>query len=101
MHALRAADEAHRGDAVAESAQRIVRRFDNGRMIREAEVVVGAQIDHFAAVGEHDDRTLRGADEQLMLQKPRGVECSSLALESFTKFLEHCILEIIGVAARR
>ena len=101
MHALSAANEAHRCDAVAESGQRIVRRLQHGRMVCQTQIIIGAKIDHLAAIGEFDDRALGGADDQLALQKARGFECSSLPLESFTKFLEHCILETVGVAANQ
>ena len=46
---LRAADEPNRGKPVAESLQAIRRCLDNGRMIGQAQVIVGAEIDDFCA----------------------------------------------------
>ncbi len=74
MHGLRAADEAHRGDAVAIAGEALVCRFDNGRMVGQSQVVVGAEIDHLASVGKRDHRALRRADDALALQQSCGVE---------------------------
>ena len=69
MHALRAADEAHRRHAVAIARQALMRGLDHGRMIGQSQIIVGAQIDHLAPVGKRDDRTLRRADDALALQQ--------------------------------
>ena len=55
MQRLRSADEAHRGHAEAEFVHRAARRRDDVRVVGEAEVIVGAEIDGFA-------RALRGRD---------------------------------------
>src|SRR5207253_4918091 len=47
---LSAADEANRGQAVAVAIESLVRGLDDGRMIGETEVVVGAEVDHFPAI---------------------------------------------------
>ena len=39
-------------------------------MVGEPEVVVGAEVDDAAAVGDLDDRTLRGRDDTLVLEQP-------------------------------
>jgi len=44
MHALGAADEADAGQAVAPLVNRRLGRGGNGRMLRQAQVIVGAQI---------------------------------------------------------
>ena len=59
MQALGAADEAHRGDAVAVAGERILRRREHRGMVGETEIVVGAQIDQLAPVGEPHERALR------------------------------------------
>ena len=54
VHGLGPADEAHRGHAVAVAVERRVRGGDDRRVIGEAEVVVGAEVQHLAAVLEAD-----------------------------------------------
>ena len=46
VHVLRAADEAHRGHAVAVAVERRLAGRDQRRMVGEAEVVVGAEVQH-------------------------------------------------------
>ena len=53
---LRAADEAHRREAVAVIALRLLRRLDDRRMIGQAEVVVRGEHDHLADPLDVDDR---------------------------------------------
>ena len=48
---LRAADEAHGGHAVAPRIEGVVRRSDHARIVSEAEVVVGAQVEDVSACG--------------------------------------------------
>ena len=54
VDALRAADEAHGGHAVAEAIERAMRGFADGRVVGEAEVVVGAEVDDLAVAGADD-----------------------------------------------
>ncbi len=54
VHALRAADEAHRGHAVPVPVDGPVRCFADRRVVRQREVIVGAEVDQFAAIGEPD-----------------------------------------------
>ena len=65
-----------------------MRRLQHRGMIRESEIIVGAQIDHFAPVGELHDR-LPAAEPMMRsrFSKPGGVERLGVALEPFTKFL--------------
>ncbi len=49
VHALRAADEAHRGHAEAVAIEAVLRRADEPRDVGEPEVVVGAEVEHLAA----------------------------------------------------
>ena len=72
MEGLRAADEAHRGHAEAEFLHRRAGGGDDVRMIGEAEVVVGAQVDGLARalVRSHaDPPALRAGQQALALQK--------------------------------
>ncbi len=86
MDALRPANEAHRSDTVAESSQCILCRLQHRGVVRESEVVVGAEIDHFAPVGELHDRALGGADDALAFQQARVLERTGIMLEPLTKF---------------
>ncbi len=63
MQRLRAADEAHRSHAEAELVHGAARRRDDVRMIGEAEVIVGAEIDGVA-------RALRGRDMDAPALRP-------------------------------
>ncbi len=78
-----------------------MRRLQHRGMVREPQVVVGAEIDHFAPVGELHDGSLGGADDALALQQAAGVERPRVALESFTKFLQHSNPWIVSAFARR
>ena len=70
VHLLRATDEAHRRHAVAPAVERLLGRCHDLGMIREAQVVVGAQIEHLP-VHDGDRRALRRADHALRLLEPR------------------------------
>ncbi len=89
MHALRAANESHGGDAVAEMLERVVRGLEHGRVVREPEVVVRAQIDQFAAVRQADHGTLRGADHALALEQARGFQVGRFPAQAFAKLTDH------------
>ncbi len=66
MDGLRAADKAHAGQAVSPILQRLLRGGDDGGMIRQAEVVVRAEIeDH--ATGNGDRGLLRAGNDALAL----------------------------------
>ena len=70
---LGAADEAHRGHAVAAGVQSFPGRFDHVGVGGEAEVVVGAHVDHVLALGagrkfDVDLGVLRGADDAFFLE---------------------------------
>src|SRR6185437_16903259 len=68
VHGLRAADEAHGGHAEAEPVEGPVRRLPYGRMIGEAEVVVGAEVHHLPLPGPHR-ASLRSCEHALALVK--------------------------------
>ena len=76
MQRLRAADEAHRSHAEAELVHRAARRRDDVRVIGEAEVIVGAEIDRFARAlrrRDMDAPALRPGQEPLALCESRRV----------------------------
>ena len=99
VHALRPADEAHRGGAVAVTVESVMGGLDHGRMVREPEVVVGAQIDHAAPVGELHHRPLRARDDPFALQQAGGFERRSLPREAPAKFVDAAHAGIIAAAA--
>ncbi len=66
MLLLGAADEPHAGEAVAPRVERVARRLEQPRVVGEAEVVVGAEVEHLGAVGD-DLGLLRAADAALAL----------------------------------
>src|SRR5207245_2405380 len=67
---LRAADEAHARQAVAPGIERAARGRDQLRMAREAEVVVGAEIQDGIGAALHADLgTLRPQQRPLLLEE--------------------------------
>ena len=69
---LGAADEPHRGHAEAERLHRLRRRGDHFGMIGEAEVIVGAEVQHLALAGirgDADAPALRPGQQPLALEK--------------------------------
>ena len=70
----RAADEADRGHAEAVGVERGCGGGDDLGMIGEAEIIVGAEVDHLPAVLEPDAAALRGGDLALALHQPGGVD---------------------------
>ncbi len=69
VQVLGAADEAYRGHAEAMGVQRVLGRGDQRRVVGQAQVVVGAEVEHAAAVGQHDLRRLRADDDALGLEQ--------------------------------
>ena len=56
MQVLGAADEAHAGHAEAVRVQRLLRRGDDVRVVGQAQVIVGAEIQHRAPISQGDFR---------------------------------------------
>jgi hypothetical protein len=54
--------------------QRLMRRVLDIRMLGEAKVIVGAEIQDFAAIGEADVRALRRADVALAFPRAGGAD---------------------------
>src|SRR6478672_11808523 len=70
VQVLRAADEAHAGHAEAVRIQRVLGRRDHVGMVGQAQVVVRAEVQHRAAVGERDLGRLRAGDDAFGLEQP-------------------------------
>jgi len=70
VDSLRAADEAHRRHPIAVLVESGVRRLHQHRIIGETEIVVGTQVEHPAAVCQHDVRRLWRSDDPLGLEQP-------------------------------
>ena len=74
---LRAADESHRGHAEAEFVHRALGRRDDLRVVGEAEVIVGAEIDRLALAfrpGDADPPALRPGQQALALEQARRLD---------------------------
>src|SRR5262249_39416767 len=67
VQVLRAADEADRGEAEAVVVEGLLCGGGDARMIGEAEVVVGAEVQHLLTGDEADAGILRGGDDALLL----------------------------------
>ena len=83
---LSAANEPDRRHAVAPAAQAFLRGFDDGGMVGEAEVVVGAEVDDFSSA-DADGRALRSLQLALALVKALGLQVGELGAELITETL--------------
>ena len=66
---LGAADEAHRSQAEAVIVEGLVGGGDDRRMVGQAQIVVGAEIQHLAARRHLDMGALRAGDDPLFLEQ--------------------------------
>ena len=60
-------------------------------MIREREVIVGAQVDQFAAVGEAHDRLLRRGEHALRLEQPAALQVVGLGGQTVEEPAVHAL----------
>jgi len=67
---LRAADEAHRSHAKAVAAEGLFCGFDQGRVVGQTKIIIGAEIEYRASVIEHDFCRLRAGDDALGFEQP-------------------------------
>ena len=81
VDALGAADEAHAGQAVAPLVERRLGGCGHGRMLRQAQVIVGAQVEHRFAVGHADGGALRRDDDALALVRAGGTNARQLGFK--------------------
>jgi hypothetical protein len=63
------ANEAHTRHSETMAVERFFRRGDERGMIGQAEIIVGAEIDHAPAVGDWDLGVLRSGDDALGFEK--------------------------------
>ena len=89
VHGLRPADEAHRRHAEAPIVERLLGRLDQRRMVRQAEVVVGAEVDHLASARHRDRRRLRRGDDALGLVEAAVAQRLGVVAKRVEKFLVH------------
>src|SRR5690606_23426068 len=69
VQVLGAADETDRRQAEAVAVQRVLGRLDQVRMVGQAQVVIGAEVQHLAPVLERDLGRLRPGDDALGLEQ--------------------------------
>ena len=62
---LRPANETHARHPIAVSVERFLGRRDERGMIGQAEIIVGAEIDHPPAIGDRNLGVLRSGDDAL------------------------------------
>lgn len=98
---LRAADEADRGHPVAPAVQCLVGGGDHLGVVGEAQVVVGAEVEHLtgaATGGDGDGRGLRGADHALGLVESGGLDLVEGRAHVVAYGVEHegCLLVCTG-----
>ncbi len=89
---LGAADEADGGHAVAPAVQRLVGRGDDLGVVGEAEVVVGAEVEHLTGTATRGDvhgRGLRGADDPLGLVQAGGADLVEGGAQVVAHGVEH------------
>jgi hypothetical protein len=87
MHTLGAADEAHARESIPPSVERLVGRPVHFRTLREAEVVVGAEVQNIAPVGQLDPGTLRRTDMALALPRAGLANAGELPFQMLLKAL--------------
>ena len=78
---MRATDETHGGGAVTPAVEGGVSGGDEIRVIAESEVVVGTEIEDFAAVFEGDAGALGGADDAFAFVEAVGLDRCEGGLE--------------------
>jgi len=90
VHILATADETHGRHAVAACVHRLLRRFDQTRIVRKAEVVVRTEIQHLTSA-DRDLGTLRGFDDAFVLVEPCRFDFGQLMLQMFFNFTVHIV----------
>src|SRR4030095_2542949 len=85
VNALGATDETNGGHSVTPLVEGRVRCGNDFGMLRQSEVVVGAEIQHGFAVGYADGCSLRGGDDTLALISSRGPNLSKLRADILLK----------------
>jgi len=81
VHPLGAADEAYARHAIAPLVQRLVRGLFDRRVLGQAEVVVGTQVEHWLAVRSLHHRALRSGDGAFALVGPGRADLVQLGVQ--------------------
>jgi hypothetical protein len=76
---LRAADEAHAAQAEAVSVQGLLGRAHEIGVVRQPEVIVGAEVEGDGSAGQRDLGVHGAADDPLVLPRARGLDAAQLA----------------------
>ena len=85
---LAAADETHGRHAEAAAVHGLLGRFDQAFVVRQSEVVVGAEVQHLAAC-HLDLGPLGRLDDPFLLVKPRSLDFGEFPLQVFLDFPVH------------
>ena len=92
MDLLRAADEADAGQAVAPAVEGFLGGGDDLRMVGQAEVVVGAEVQHRPPPADADAGLLRRGDDPLALEEPGGADLVELPARCCLSLIVHGIM---------
>ena len=85
---LAAADEAHRRHAVAAGIHCFLRRLDQPRIVRQSEVIVGAEVEHLPTCNL-DLGPLGRSDDPFPFVKPCGLDFGEFMLQVLLDFPVH------------
>ena len=88
VNVLRAANEAHARHAVAAAVHHFLGTLDEVRVVREAKIVVGAEVEHFLSL-DRDGSLLRAFDQALLLVEAGLLDVLQFLLEVSLKFTVH------------
>ena len=89
VHALRSADEPDRSQAVAPAIERRMRRRNHLRMLGQAQIIIRAQVQHFAPLADADMGILRREQNPLLLVRARGANRVELLAEMLAERVVH------------
>ena len=89
MQVLGAADEAHGRHAVAAKLHGFFGGFNQAGIVRQAQVIVGTEVQGLAAILEGDFRTLRAGDVAFPFVKSCLINGLQLRLEILLEFSVH------------
>ena len=90
MDGLRAANEAHRRHAETVFIEATFGGVNQARIVSQAEIIIGAKIDDFAARFKSQQGTLRGRDQSFALIKAVIANLSGRGFNLPVKSMSHC-----------
>lgn len=97
MAILGATNKAHRRHAETVAVHTGLGRRDHRRVISQAQVVVGAEIDHMAAVGYGDISLLSGSNNALFFEQSLATGGLKLLFQLLIKRRGHSVISRIGL----